>query len=209
MFLIIQHSKPQKQQSKVKAMKDLVIPTVKCNEPDNIRGRSDKLIFVGKNQTCGGNEYCSGRRIIENSCNALAAKKGYRGMDPRCVITMIKVQLEAVNELLGINRASRKKQTMRVEDVEEILNIVQEENQACIGNKEPELSRKEAFDLVADLMVEKLYANKELNHFFFGVTFDRAETKSFKDLDPKLVKKIKNTMLKSAGKLFSAKPEES
>jgi hypothetical protein len=185
-------------------MKDLVIPTLKCNEPDNIRGRSDQLLFVGENKTCGGQEYCSGRRIIENSCNALAAKKGYRGMDPRCVVTMIKVQLESVNQLLGLNQTARKKQTMRVEDVEDILNVVYEENQACIGGGESELNCKEAYNLITDLLLEKLYVNKELNNFFFGVSIDRAETKSFKDLDPKLIQKIKSTMNQSAGKLFSA-----
>ncbi len=188
-------------------MKDLVIPTIKCNEPDNRRGRSDKLLFVGENNTCGGNEYCSGRRLIENSCNALASKKGYRGLDASCVVTLIKVQLEAVNQMLGLNRSARKKQTMRVEDVEEILNVVNEENLACINEGEPELNRKEAFNLITDLLLEKLYVNKELNNFFFGVNFDKAETKSFKDLDPRLIQKIKRTMNRSAAKLFSALPE--
>lgn len=183
-------------------MKKLVIPTIRGNAPDEGGRRSDKLVFVGDDLSCGGHEYCAGRRIIENTCNALLHKKGYRGMDYSCVMTMIKVQLDALNSILGIDRYSRSKLTIRVDDVEEILDAVKEENRLCLVNEEPELTPPEAFDLVTDLMLERLYVTKEISHAFFGLMMDKDETLSFSELDPKMLKRFKTAMRKSANRLF-------
>ncbi|MBU3914046.1 hypothetical protein KKA14_00755 [bacterium] len=190
-------------------MNDLIIPTIKCNPPDSVRGRSDKLVFSSDARTCGGQEYCAGRRIIEDTCNALKEGKGYRGMDPGCVVTMIKIQLEALNKFLGIQKGARSRQGMRVEDVEHIINVIREENQLCIENGETDLNLKEAFYLVTDLMLETLYANKTMSKHFFGVTVDEAETKSFQDLDPAIIGKFKNALKKSYSHLDKVKTEES
>ena len=188
-------------------MKKLVIPTIKSNEPDSQDERSDKMIFTGEYNTCGGDIYCSGRRVVENWCNALADKKGHRGMDDSCVMTMIKVQLDALNTLLGIQKGSRDRQKIRSEDLDIILEEVRQENRICIGNNEPELNRKEAFNLVTDLLIEHLHVTKALNNRFFGMMFDRPEAKSFKDLDPQLIQKIKSAMSRSAGLLFKSETE--
>lgn len=177
-------------------MKDLVIPTLKCNVPEEGE-RPDKLLFVGENNTCGGQEFCAGRRMLENVCNALSEKKGHRGMDPKCINTMIKVQLEALNKFVGIPKGSRDKQRIRVEDVEEIIQIVREENYMCIVNREPELTVKEAFKIVTDLLLEKLYLNRYIASHFFGIMATVDEAKSFKDLDPQILGKVRHAMTQS------------
>ncbi len=189
-------------------MNDLVIPAIECNVPKNEDERPSKLVFVGENHTCGGHEYCAGRRILENTCNALQDKKGYRGMDPKCVITMIKVQIEALNRLLGVKKGSRDKQKVRVEDVSDILNVIGEENQLCLSDGESPLSGQEAFNLITDLLLEKSYVNKQLSNHFFGMTADAPEAKSFKNLDPKIIGKIKSTMRNSAKLLFPSEISE-
>ncbi|MCG8334303.1 MAG: hypothetical protein MJE63_07280 [Proteobacteria bacterium] len=188
-------------------MKKLVIPTIKSNEPDSQNERPDRMIFTGDYGTCGGDIHCSGRRIVENWCNALAEKKGYRGLDNRCTMTMIKVQLDALNALLGIQKGSPDRQKIRAEDVDIILEEVRQENRICIGNNEPELNRMEAFNLVTDLLLEHLHVTKELNNRFFGMMLDSPETKSFKDLDPQLIQKLKSAMSRSANLLFKNESE--
>ena len=183
-------------------MKKLVIPTILGNVPENKGERPDRLLFIGENNTCGGHVYCAGRRIIENSCHALQDAKGYRGMDSQCVITMIKIQLEALNNLLGIKKTAREKQRIRVEDVEEILNVIDEENRMCLKEGEPALSRQEAFKLVTDLLLEKLFVDKVLCANFFGMLSDVEESTPFKDLEPRLLNKIKLTLMNSAKLLF-------
>ncbi|MBU2512329.1 hypothetical protein KJ966_13415 [bacterium] len=184
-------------------MKDLVIPTIECNVPLDENERPSKLVFVGNNHTCGGHEYCAGRRILENTCNALQDKKGYRGMDSHCVITMIKVQMDALNSLLGVKKGSRDKQRIRVEDVADILSVVREENQMCLSGGEPPLNGREAFNLITDLILEKSFVNKQLSNHFFGMMADAPEAKSFKNLDPKIIGKIKSTMSNSARLIFT------
>ncbi len=183
-------------------MKDIVIPTIQCNVPKNEGDRPDRLLLVGEHNTCGGHEYCAGRRIIENSCHALQEKKSFRGMDPKCVITMIKIQLEAINDLLGIKKTAREKQRIRVEDVEEILHIIHDENQMCLKEGEPELTPQEVFNLITDLMPDKLYVEKALSGSFFGMLTDVDESTPFRDLDPKFLKKIRLAMANSAKLLF-------
>lgn len=175
-------------------MKEIVIPDLKCNEPESARNRPDKLLFSSSENTCGGDEYCAGRRIIENTCNALRDQKGVGGMDSRCVMVMVKVQLEALNKYLGIQKRSRTKQTVRVEDVESIIDIIKEENRMCLESGEERLSHREAFDLVTDLLLEKLYANKDTSRHFFGITVNQAETQSFQDLDPKILATLKRVL---------------
>jgi hypothetical protein len=126
-------------------------------------------------------------------------------MDDRCIVTMIKVQLEALNQLLGIEKGSLDRQKIRVEDVDAILNDIRHENRICIGNNEPELNRREAFNLVTDLLLEKLHVTKALNNRFFGMMFDQPEAKSFKDLDSRVIARIKTAMSRSALLIF---PEE-
>lgn len=188
-------------------MKALVIPTIQSNVPEQEGERPNRLVFTGDMNTCGGDEYCGGRRILENWCNALHDKKGYRGLDDRCVITMIKVQLEALNQLLGIEKGSLDRQKIRVEDVDAILTDVRHENRICLGNNEPELSRREAFNLVTDMLLEKLHVTRALNSRFFGVMFDIPEAKSFKDLDPKVIARIKAAMNRSANLIIQDEME--
>ena len=122
-------------------------------------------------------------------------------MDPNCVINMIKIQIEALNQFLGIEN-SRKKQSLRVEDVERVINYVKTENIRYLSKGEPEISTEEAFHFISDLLLETLYANKDISKQFFGIIVDVAETKSFKDLDPKIIKKLKNILTKSYQKLI-------
>lgn len=188
-------------------MKKLVIPTIEPNTADGREGRGDKMIFTGDSNTCGGDIYCSARRVLEDWCNALNEKKGYRGMDNGCVMTMIKVQLDALNRLLGIKKGSRDSQKIRIEDVDIILEEIRQENRTCIGNNEPELNRQEAFQLVTDLLLEKLHVSKYMGHHFFGMLFDGDESKSFKELDPSILNKIKRSMASSASVLFKETEE--
>ncbi len=185
-------------------MKELIIPDLNCNIPETGRSRPDKLLFPSGNNSCGGDDYCSGRRIIENSCNALKDQKGIRGLDSTCVVTIIKVQLEALNDYLGIPKNSPDKQRMRVEDVEYIIDTVRDENQMCIDAGEEELRMDEAFGLVTDLLLETLYANKTTSKHFFGITIDEAETRSFKDLDPKMLEKLRAVLIESKKLLYPA-----
>ncbi len=183
-------------------MNELVIPTIECNVPESENARASKLIFAGINNTCGGHEYCSGRRILENTCNALQDKKGPRGLDSRCVMTMIKVQIDALNKMLGLQKGARDVQKLRVEDVESILQVVKEENQMCLAGDEEPLSPREAFNLITDLLLERSYVNKQLSAHFFGMMASNREAKSFQDLDPKLISKIKANMSSSARLIF-------
>lgn len=188
-------------------MDRLVIPTIEANQTESEEERPDKMVFTGEMHTCGGDIYCAGRRVIENWCNALHEKKGYRGMDARCVMTMIKVQLDALNQLLDIEKGSRDRQKIRVEDVEVILEEIRRENRICIGNGEPELNRKEAFQLVGDLLLERLHVSKYLAKRFFGIMAEHSVSKSFKELDPTIVNKMKAAMAHSARLIFKEEEE--
>ncbi len=188
-------------------MKKLVIPTIKSNEPESGDKRSDKMVFTGEYNSCGGETNCAGRRVIEDWCNALQDKKGYRGLDSGCVMTMIKIQLDALNKLLGIEKDSRNRQKIRSEDLDIILEEVRQENRSCISNNEPELNRKEAFNLVTDLLLEHLHVTKALYNRFFGMTVDQAESKSYRDLDPQLIQRMKTAMARSASLLIMDEAE--
>jgi len=178
-----------------------VIPIVKCNQPSGAHNRPDKLIFSAPDFDCGGHKQCAGRRLLEQYCGALKSKTGAGGMDPGCIITMIKVQIESLNNFLGMEN-SKTKQSIRVEDVEEMINSVKSENNRFLNNGEDEISKEEAFHFISDLLLEKLYANKDTSKQFFGIMVDVAETKSFKDLDPKIINKFKEILAKSYIKLL-------
>jgi hypothetical protein len=178
----------------------LVLPKVGCNQPSGVHNRPDKLIFLAPDFDCGGHKQCAGRRLLEQYCFALQSNMGSQGMDPNCVITSIKIQIEALNEFLGMEN-SRKKQSMRVEDVEKIINHVKTENKRYLSKGEPEISKEEAFHFITDLLLETLYANKDVSRQFFGIMVDVVETKSFKDLDPKIINKFKAVLAKSYHKL--------
>lgn len=178
-------------------MKKAVIPTVMANQPSDENDRPDKLIFSPEIRDCGGHKQCAGRRIIENYCNAIKATRGFRGMDLTCVLAMIRIQLRAINDYLGIKENSRNKQTLRVEDAEGIVVTVRQENNKCVLNDEPELSRKEVFDLVSTLLLEKLYVNKKVSRHFFGIMGNDAETKSFADLEPDVLARFQKVISQS------------
>ncbi len=115
---------------------------------------------------------------------------------------MIKVQLEALNDLLGIKKLSRDRQRIRATDVEEILKVVHDENLMCLSEGESELSGREAFNLITDLLLEKLYVNKSMSDSFFGSFVEVNTSMSFKELEPGYLKKIKLAMANSAKLLF-------
>ncbi len=185
-------------------MKDVIIPDIVSGPPISGRGRPDKLVFSKPPDTCGGHSRCAGMRVLENGCFALRDRKGFRGMDLRCVVTMIRVQLEALNRFLGIGQEALRKQSMRVEDVEEIINVIRRENDVHLTEDGNELTREEVFHMVGDLLLETLWANKTMSRYFFGITIDGNETQSFKDLDPKMIERLKNVLMKSYKVLLRA-----
>lgn len=184
-------------------MKDIVIPSIKAIASEHNHDTSNRLVFTGADNTCGGHLQCAGRRILESTCNALQDKKGYRGMDPKCAMTMIKIQMDALNKLLGISRMAREKVGVSTEDVDEILEVIREENHMCIREGEAELNAREVFNLVIELLIERLHVDKTMSSNFFGMLVDVEQETSFKDLDPRLLNKIKAAMADSAKLLFS------
>lgn len=187
-------------------MKDIVIPSIKKFVTDKEYNSPQKLQFTGDDNTCGGHLQCSGRRILENTCNALLDTKGYRGMDPKCAMTMIKVQMDALNKLMGIPRTARERIGISLEDVEEILQVIRDENHLCIREGEPELNAQEVFNLITELLIEKLYVDKTMSSNFFGALVDVEQDTAFKDLDPRLLNKMKATMSDSAKLIFFTAP---
>lgn len=184
-------------------MKDIVIPSIKAYTTDEENYTPAKLQFIGDDNTCGGHLQCSGRRILESTCNALLDTKGYRGMDPKCAMTMVKVQIDALNKLLGIPRTARERVGINVEDVEEVLQVIRDENHLCVREGEAELNAKEVFHLITELLIEKLSIDKRMSSNFFGMLVDVDQDTALKDLDPRLIKKIKLTMSESAKLLFT------
>jgi hypothetical protein len=178
----------------------IVVPKVTCNQPSGVHNRPDKLIFSPPDFDCGGHKQCAGRRLLEHYCRALKSTAGAGVMDPNCVITMIKIQIEALNQFLDMEN-SRKKQSLRVEDAEKIINHIKIENKRYLSKGEAEISKEEAFHFISDLLLEILYANKDVSRHFFGIMADVVETKSFKDLDPKIINKFKAVLAKSYHKL--------
>ena len=176
---------------------NFILPDIMPNEPSGFRNRPTKLIIIGENNHCGGDQYCAGKRILENDCNALRSVAGYGGMDLTCVVTMTKIQLDALNAFLGTDTRSPNKLAMRVEDADEIIEIIRKKVIRSAADKEKEYSNKEIFQLISNLLLEKLYANKDISKHFYGLTIEVPETKSFKDLDPIIIKKFRKVLAKS------------
>jgi len=178
-------------------MKNFILPDIIPNEPSGPQNRPFKLIIIGENNHCGGDEYCAGKRIVDNDCNALKSISGCRGMDLTCVVTMIKIQMDALNDFLGTEKKPPNKLSLRVEDAKEIIESIRKEVVRSTDNNEEEYSRKEIYCFISDLLLEKLYANKQISRYFYGLTADIAETRSFQDLDPAIIKKFKKVLVDS------------
>jgi hypothetical protein len=178
-------------------MGNFILPDIMTNEPSGVRNRPTKLIIIGENNHCGGDKYCAGKRILDNDCNTLRSTAGYGGMDLTCVVTMIKIQLDALNGYLGTDMNSPNKLAMRVEDAEEIIEIVRKEVMRSTKNNEQMFSRKEIFQSITDLLLKTLYANKQISKYFYGLTVEVAETKSFQELDPIIIKKFRKILANS------------
>jgi hypothetical protein len=176
---------------------NFILPDIMTNEPSGVRNRPTKLIIIGENNHCGGDKYCAGKRILDNDCNTLRSTAGYRGMDLTCVVTMIKIQLDALNGYLGTDMNSPNKLAMRVEDAEEIIGIIRKEVMRSTKNNEQAYSRKEIFQSTTDLLLKTLYANKQISKYFYGLMVEVAETKPFQELDPIIIKKFKKVLVNS------------
>jgi hypothetical protein len=175
-------------------MGNFILPDIITNEPSGVRNRPTKLIIIGESNHCGGDKYCAGKRILDNDCNTLRSTAGYRGMDLTCVVTMIKIQLDALNGYLGTDMNSPNKLAMRVEDAEEIIEVVRKEVMRSTKNNEQAYSRKEIFQSTTDLLLKTLYANKQISKYFYGLMVEVAETKPFQELDPIIIKKFRKVL---------------
>ena len=173
---------------------NLMIPNIKTNAPSAQHGRPDKLIFLNAHEGCGGLKECSGQRSLENYCFGLAGSSGFWGLDTRCVVALIQVQMTAINKYLGIDDDSHKRQTMRVEDAEEIIKKVRREAHVRLGKEDAVLTREDAYFLISDLLLEKLYANKSATRYFYGISAKTPETKPFSDLDPHIIAKFQKVL---------------